>query len=76
MLQEAALCPEGTEGGAAESLAGPGVWLLTDTILLTRAWSCASMPRAVGCRWRCSTQQSSRYKVLAIAVEGVPRSFL
>lgn len=60
-LQEAALCPEGTwEGGG-----GGGPWVgnlvAANSILLPRAWSCASMLRAVGCPWRPSTALPSWY---------------
>lgn len=49
--------PRGSRG----SLAGTGVWLVADSILVPRAWSCASTPRAAGCRWRPSTLQPSGY---------------
>lgn len=49
--------PRGSRG----SLARTGVCLVADSILVPRAWSCASTPRAVGCRWRPSTVQPSRY---------------
>lgn len=34
---------------------------MADSILVPRAWSCASTPRAAGCPWRPSTVQPSRY---------------
>ena len=67
VLQEAAVCPEGTGrdrgslGGDRGSPAAMHVWMPTKNILLPRAWSCASTPRAAGCRWRPSTLQPSWY---------------
>lgn len=49
------------------SLAGTGVWAPANSILLPRAWSCASTLRAAGCRWRPSTLQPSWYGVLGMA---------
>lgn len=58
-LQEAALCPEGTRGRGG--VPWGGAWVPANSVLLPRAWSCASTPRAAGCPWRRSTAQPSWY---------------
>lgn len=49
--------PRGSRG----CLARTGVRLVADSIIVPRAWSCASTLRAVGCRWRPSTVKPSGY---------------
>lgn len=58
-LQEAALCPEGTWGAGGGFLRGHLV--AANSILLLRAWSCASMLRAAGCLWTPCTALPSWY---------------